>query len=176
VARPGTPFRVVEALAARGAPDAALAVQRCRGAPPAGLPQAQVLLDVRLAEGLLTDAVTQVGRAQPLLAHTAAAAAHLVDPGVCSARFSPGCRSTSIYALSAVRLSASILHGSPRHSLLVDSSAQMLSKGGSSYRSSSPGRLLRHMPMLCPRRSTCFAGAAFSGVASLRGGQQGGSR
>lgn len=60
VARPRTPFRVVEALAARGAPDVALAVQRCRGAPPADLAQVQVLLDVRLAEGLLTDAVTQV--------------------------------------------------------------------------------------------------------------------
>lgn len=54
------PFRVVEALAARGAPDVALAVQRCRGAPPADLPQAQALLDVRLAEGLLTDAVIEV--------------------------------------------------------------------------------------------------------------------
>lgn len=62
VAGPGTPFRVVEALAARGAPDVALAVQRCRGAPPADLPQAQALLDVRLSEGLLTDAVVEVQR------------------------------------------------------------------------------------------------------------------
>lgn len=62
MAGPGTGFRVVEALAARGAPDVALAVQRCRGAPPADLPQAQALLDVRLSEGLLTDAVTEARR------------------------------------------------------------------------------------------------------------------
>ncbi len=51
----------MEALAARGAPEVALAVQRCRGMPPADLRQAQTLADVRLAEGLLTEAVVEVG-------------------------------------------------------------------------------------------------------------------
>lgn len=52
----------MEALAARGAPEVALAVQRCRGMPPADLRQAQTLAEARLAEGLLTETVVEVVR------------------------------------------------------------------------------------------------------------------
>ena len=55
-----TPFKVVEALAARGVPDVALAVERGRGVAAASLPEAQALLAARLACGLLTEAVVQV--------------------------------------------------------------------------------------------------------------------
>ncbi|KAI8471484.1 MAG: hypothetical protein J3K34DRAFT_520563 [Monoraphidium minutum] len=54
-----TPFSVVEALAAAGRPDAALAVQRARGGAGGGgggLREAGVLLDARLACGLLEEA------------------------------------------------------------------------------------------------------------------------
>jgi hypothetical protein len=75
-AHAGTPFRVVEALAAAGRPAAALAVQRARGGGSGNagvLHEGRVLLAARLAVGLLQEAHAGI-------------AAHCAQVGACGGR------------------------------------------------------------------------------------------